>query len=121
LVKNSIPLLGSVIYAWSEEEGTETFALITDVNDDDGTISLDNPIFETPVNNIQVMICSVGATAEDSHKEGTDNLASGWASHAEGRLTIASGTTSHAEGNSTIASSFGSHSEGYYTTASSDY
>lgn len=116
-VKNSISLLGNVIYFWSEEDGTEAFALITDVNYDDGTITLDNPIFETPVNNILVTVHSVGATAEGSHKEGMDNLASGWASHAEGLQTIASGYVSHSEGGYTIAKGYYSHAEGEFSYA----
>ena len=59
--------------------------------------------------------------AINSHAEGTDTTASGYASHAEGENTTASGGSSHAEGRDTTASGFQSHAEGYKTTAYGDY
>ncbi|MGF2619121.1 peptidase G2 autoproteolytic cleavage domain-containing protein [Bacillus cereus] len=57
--------------------------------------------------------------------EGSDTVASGFASHAEGEGTTASGEASHAEGFETTASGpsegFGSHAEGYKTTSSGGF
>ena len=52
-----------------------------------------------------------------SHAEGSNTIASGAASHAEGGKTTASGNFSHAEGSRTTASGGYSHAEGYCTTA----
>lgn len=53
--------------------------------------------------------------------EGTQTVASGFASHAEGKHTVASEIYSHAEGYYTEASGVASHAEGYYTEASDHY
>ena len=59
-----------------------------------------------------------GTTVGDySTAEGSETIASEYASHAEGKSTIASGYSSHAEGKSTIARGYFSHTEGEYTTA----
>ena len=52
-----------------------------------------------------------------SHAEGSNTIASEYASHAEGGKTTASGNFSHAEGSRTTASGGYSHAEGYCTTA----
>ncbi|MDQ0242999.1 autotransporter adhesin [Bacillus fengqiuensis] len=57
-----------------------------------------------------------------SVREGTNTIASGFASHAEGGSVgsdgpIASGSFSHAEGNGTLASAPQSHAEGFRTQA----
>lgn len=53
--------------------------------------------------------------------EGTQTVASGFASHAEGKHTVASGNYSHVEGYHTEASGVASHAEGFYTVASDHY
>ncbi|PEC98264.1 hypothetical protein CN501_29900 [Bacillus cereus] len=55
-----------------------------------------------------------------SHAEGSNAAASGDSSHAEGYLTEAIGDFSHAEGYITTASGFASHTEGGLTTASGE-
>ena len=63
---------------------------------------------------------SSGNIGNHSIAEGTDVIASGYASHAEGTGTTAGGANSHAEGYGTTANGWASHAEGRYTTASED-
>ena len=51
---------------------------------------------------------------DNSHAEGNNTTASGYASHAEGFLTAAPGEVSHAEGYGTNAASQCQHSQGKY-------
>ena len=106
-VKDNIQVGGLVF-----ETITEKSAIITYIDNTNGVIQLDAPIFDNDVTNAYITVYRTGATGIGSHSEGMDNLAAGEASHAEGLQTIASGYVSHSEGGYTIAKGYYSHAEG---------
>ena len=120
IVFTSNPSLKTGYILKIENNGENLFVLVTAINEDNFTATVDKSI-SLECDNSSLLVVKGVALGESSHTEGWGNTTSGWASHAEGSSNIASGQSSHAEGDATIASNWCSHAEGYATKAEGSY
>ena len=97
------------------------YALITAIDSDNNTVTLDKTLSTEALDNVRAKFVSCVAYGNNSHAEGYNTTASGNCSHAEGNKTTAYGHYSHAEGNRTTASGDYSHVQGKYNIDDNNY